>query len=229
MTDHPMTTNDYNHILAELAKLSRNHLLYFRLEVGRLLLDRFFDGDIATYRSVAPNKGTSFAAFASSCADQLGELGLGEQVLRQCILAHVTVRELPAAAAHQLGFSQVVELTRVPDAANRRALAQAAVDNHWTSRQIKDAAAAIAAGKWIDGDPHTPGLQPPAADPEEPGAPQQGRVITRVEKAAAQLGELAAQLEAVAEHKLSGPRRARLQAALDQLEARLQAMRARLG
>ena len=223
---------DFADILTDLAQLSRNHLVFFRLEVGRLLLHRFYGGDVAAYQSKSSTKPNAFGAFTAACAADLAELGLSEQTLRQCLVAHIAVSALPAPTVHQLGLSQVVELARVSDAANRRVLAQAAVDNHWTGKQIKQAAAAVAAGRWIDGDPATPGLQPPALgddDEDEAKKPQQGRVVRRFEKAASQLGELQAQFAAVAGQKLSARRRARLHAALDQLQAQIDGMRGRLG
>ena len=75
-------------------------------------------------------------------------------------------------------FSHIVELARVGDGATRSVLAQAAVENQWSSRQLRDAAQAAAAGKWIDGDP-SPGLQPVAPDKEEK-IPQLGRVVSRL-------------------------------------------------
>ena len=77
------------------------------------------------------------------------------------MVAHITVAGLPAATAEKLAFAHVVALVRVSDAATRGVLAHAAVENGWTSRQLKDAAAAVGAGEWIDGNPHTPGLPPP--------------------------------------------------------------------
>ena len=41
----------FTDILAELRLLSRDMLLAFRLQVGKLLLDRFYDGDIREYRN----------------------------------------------------------------------------------------------------------------------------------------------------------------------------------
>ena len=83
-------TPDYNATMERLAALSRNHLLFFRLEVGRLLLEDFFGGEAEAYQSQDPKKaGGSFYGFVESCGEELREIGLGEPVLRQCIQAHI--------------------------------------------------------------------------------------------------------------------------------------------
>jgi len=224
-------TEPFAETLAALAALSRDHLLYFRLEVGRLLLDTFFGGDAAAYRSTDRTKAHSFAQFATQCAGDLAEIGLHEQVLRQCIVARIVVASLPAPAAEQLGFSRLVELTRVADAATRSVLAQAAIENAWSSRQLKDAAAAVRAGRWLDADPALPGLQPPAA-PEQTAQPsklpQLGRVVTRFEKAAAGLETLGAQWRGLAGRKLTATQKLRLGSAVQRLKGQLAALEAEL-
>ena len=180
--------------LEKLDRLSRNHLLHFRLEVGKLLLEQFFGGEAAAYQSNDPTKPQSFNEFTAACAEHLADIGLGDQVLRHCINAHIVVKALPPPTAAKLAFTQVVELTRVPDVATRNLLAQAAVDNHWTTRELKGAVEAQKAGKWIDGDKKTPGLQPTVPSPYPPGPkgkqqpqydashpPQAGRVVAKFE------------------------------------------------
>ena len=183
--------NEFSAALQQLDKLSRNHLLYFRLEVGKLLLTESYDGAVAAYHSQDPAKPHKFNQFISTCAQDLEEIGLAGQVLRQCIVAHMMVKALPPPTVAKLQFSQVVELTRVADPATRSVLAQATVDNHWSCRQLKDAAKAANAGNWLDGDPKTPGLQP-VAPPAVVHPVQVGRLVTRFEKMAKQAAELVA-------------------------------------
>lgn len=109
-------------------------------------------------------------------------------MLRQCIVAHIVVKTLPPPTAAKLALTQVVELTKVPDTATRNLLAQAAVENHWTTRELKGAVEAQRAGKWIDSDKKTPGLQPPEpTDKQAPqysaeNRPQAGRVVAKFER-----------------------------------------------
>lgn len=184
--------NDFSEMLKQLDELSRNHLLYFRLEVGKLLLQEFYDGDFAAYTNPDHNKPQKFNEFTTTCAEQLAEIGLQEQVLRQCIVAHAVVKTLPEQTVAKLLFSQVVALTRVHDAATRGVLAQATVDNGWTSKQLLDAAKAANAGKWIDGDHKAPGLQPPLPPPVD-GKVTVQRLLSRYEKALATVEVLAEQ------------------------------------
>lgn len=161
--------DQYADTLHKLDQLSRNHLLFFRLEVGKLLLAQFFNGDPAAYLSKDSNKPQSFNNFIATCAVHLGDIGLSEAVVRQCIVAHLVVQSLPPLTANKLPFSQVLELTKVEDTATRGLLAHAAVENHWTTRDLRGAVDAARAGIWIDGDLKTPGLQPPQSVPHSPG------------------------------------------------------------
>ena len=212
----------FSDVLNQLTALSRNHLLYFRLQVGRHLLDTFFAGDPAAYTSTAKNKEHTFSTFLTTCAAELAEIGLQDRVLRQCISAHLVVLALPAATVQQLGFSQVVELSRVRDVPARLTLAEAAVANHWTSRQIKDAAEAKAAGVTLP-DPMTA----PAA-PESGPVHHQGRVVSRFERAAEALETLASQWSEQTTRPLTLVRRERMRKALLALQARTAALLAGL-
>lgn len=214
---------EFSETLDQLTHLSRNHLLFFRLEVGKLLLQQFFGGDAAAYQSFDPTKPQGFGQFTATCAEQLADIGLGEQVLRQCIVAHIVVKSLPHATVAKLGFTQVVELTRVPDAATRSLLAQASAENNWTGKQLKGAIEAAKAKKWIDVDPKTPGLQPPEPTPKHPpeysaaNPPHAGRVVARFERTVEDFKELTAQWDLVVAEKLSDGQKARVKAAVAEL------------
>ena len=224
----PNGAPDYGATLTRLTTLSRNHVLFFRLEVGRLLLEDFFGGDIAAYQNPSANKpGGTFRGFVEACGDQLREIGLGEQVLRQCILAHVAVRSLPPGTVERLLFSHIVELARVDDGATRSVLAQAAVENQWSSRQLRDAAHAARAGQWIDSDP-APGLQPATPPVEEGKQPQLGRVVSRFERSAEDLDVLTSQWNQVAGKKLSAVQKTRMKEAVSRLKARIVAIERKL-
>ncbi len=208
----------FSDVLDQLATLSRNHLLYFRLQVGRHLLDTFFGGDPEAYTSTAKNKESKFSEFLVTCAADLAEIGLQDRVLRQCISAHLVVLSLPAETVEQLGFSQVVELSRVRNVPDRLSLAAAAVANHWTSRQIKDAAEATAAGIAM------PEPTPAADDAEDGPVLHQGRVVSRFERAAEDLETLAGHWVEVSTKPLTPIRRERMRKALLALQRRTAAM-----
>ncbi len=212
--------------LARLDTLSRNHLLFFRLEVGRLMLELYFGGDPVAYQSHDPKKATSFTGFLESCKEQLSELGLGELVLRRCILTHIAVQSLPPGTVERLLFSHIVELSRVEDQATRSVLALATVENQWSSRQLHDAIQAAQAGHWIDGDP-APGLQP-VAPPEPEKAPQLGRVLSRFERSAEDLESLTGQWKQLAGKKLTAGQKARAKETLTRLKLQLKELEAAL-
>jgi hypothetical protein len=226
---------DFDALLAGLAKLSRNHLLYFRIEVGRGLSRAFYADDRERYRAGMGNKNSSFRQFVAAKAAELADLGLSERLLRQSLLTFFVVKDLPRAVVAQLVYSHVVQLTAVDDDQTRALLSKATVDNHWTGQMLQNAIDAVRAGRWPDADPAAPGLQgdpaPAAAseleDPDDTLAP--GRVVTRFEKTAKDLGSLVGQWERVPVDKLSKEQKRRMGQAITDLEGRISAIKARFG
>lgn len=210
----------FSNTLHKLQKLSRNHLLFFRLEVGKLMLGQFFDGDPAAYQSQDPAKPQSFNAFVSACSEDLADIGLSSGLLRQCIVAHLVVQALPAPTVAKLALTQVVELAKIEDAATRSVLAHATVENHWTTKELKGAVQAANAGKWIDADPKAQGLQAPGLQPppiphyDETHRPHAGRVVARLERILAEFEEAMAQWALVDIEKVSDEHKARVEKAL---------------
>jgi hypothetical protein len=225
---------DFDALLADLAKLSRNHLLYFRIEVGRRLSKAFYHDDPAVYRSSYRQKEGAFRDFVATRGAELADLGLSEQLLRQSLRAFYVVKDLPRAVVAQLVYSHVVQLTAVEDEKTRELLAKATVDNRWTGRALQNAIEAVRGGRWPDADPEQPGLQADdlaSPDPAgEPGArtPQPGRVVTRFERTARDLSDLMGQWEAVPVEKLTKEQAARVRAAVAALEGQVAEMKARL-
>lgn len=215
------TSESFHEILADLRRLSRDHLLFYRLEVGRLLLDRFFHGRAADYRDPSSAKESSFATFTTTCADELRVFGLGERTLRDCILARVVFDTLPSPIRDALGFSHVIELTRVSDASLRARLANEVIAKDWTIRDLHLAIAAAKSGDWYDTDPETPGTQPPAPRPQSGKRPQPGRLVARTEKWLNQTDEWSAQWTQVDATKLKLAQRKRAVAAVEALQAKL--------
>lgn len=212
-------------VLDHLERLSRDHNLFFRLEVGRAMLDAFFASEPAAYLSRDPTKPSKFTEFARTCRVRLDDLGLGEAVLRRCIVTRVVYDGLPRELAGQLRFTHLVELAKVTDGATRSLLATASVDNAWSADQLRDAVLAARAGRWIDGQPDVPGLQPPPAPPDTRRPPQLGRVVTQFERTVADVDALAASWEQVATKKISRAQRKRLEDAVAALEARVAGLR----
>ncbi len=171
-------------VLEQLQSLTRDFLLGFRLEVGKLMIERFFGGSIHNYRSQDPGKEASFAKFAQACADDLANLGLSPAVLRQCINARATYDALPQTVRERLLFSQVVELARVADATQRARLAMDATALNWTVGELKDAVRRANDGSYYDTEPLTPGTQPPPEDKAPQGKGRKpGRVLVQFERA----------------------------------------------
>lgn len=218
----------YADILEKLHLLSRDMLLAFRLQVGKLLLDRFYAGNVNDYRDNNPYKDTSFAAFLKTCPAELTDLGLGGQVARQCINARVTYDLLPPSVREGLLFSHVVELARLEDPTTRARLAMDTTLRKWTVDQLKEAIGQLALGNYYDTDGATPGTQPPLPHDEPEKALQAGRLVTRLAKVVDELDTWRADWAATNTGKLRGEQRARYKAALAALKAKVAAMEVEL-
>ena len=214
---------DFGETLTRLERLARDHFTLFRLGVGRLLLDDLFDGDGSAYLERDRTKPHRFDAFLRQHGAELAELGLGETTLRQCIVCRIVADGLPESVLERLRLRHLSVLAQVPDGATRSVLALASVENGWTSAQLRDAALAARAGRWIDGAPEIPGLQPPTPEPDAAQPAQLGRVVTRFERSATDFDDLAAQLS-TATRKPTGLEKARMKAALAAIVARAQGL-----
>jgi hypothetical protein len=220
---------EYADVLQELTLLSRDMLLAFRLQVGKLMLDRFYDGDVHAYRTHWASKESSFAAFLRACPSELADLGLGGQVIRQCVNARITYDTLPPAVRDGLLFSHVVELARLGDPTARARLAMDTTLQKWSVDQLKDAIAQLMLGNYYDTDATQAGTQPPPAKPEEQKAAQPGRLVSRLEKAVEDLDTWAAEWTGADTSKLRGPQRERAKKAMADLKAKVAAVEALLG
>jgi hypothetical protein len=207
-----MLALNFHSTLDRLQALSRSHILYFRLEVGRLILQDFFGGDAAIYHSRDPHKLQSFRAFIEQCGPQLAELGFSEVGLRQSVLAHLAVAPLPPGTVEKLLFAHVLELARIPDPDTRGILALEAVEKNWTKMELRAATDAA--------------LGAEAAPP--PAPPQLGRVVSNFEKAVGTIDSLTDQWTQLAGHKLSGRQKQRMHSSLEQLKAKIAAIEAQL-
>ena len=189
-----------------------------------MILDDFFDGSAEAYRSHDGTRPARFRLFLAARREQLEEIGLGEATLRRCVLARIVVDSLPRSLTERLRVGHLTELAKVPDPATRAVLALASAENGWTATQLRDAALAARAGRWIDGDPDTSGIQPPAPETEDVRKPQLGRVVSRFERTAAELDALAGQWGGL-ERRPTPSERQRMEAVMRALEARVASMR----
>ena len=211
----PLAPNgDYSSVLTELATLTRDHLLHYRLEIGRLILDHFFAGSHAAYSDRDHTKEVTFNHFLVQHGDDLAMLGLKEHTLRQCVALRTVYLALPPGAREGLGYSRTLALVTVADPTQRAQLAQSAVAKNWSVAELKQTVGAAKAGLWYDTEPDTQGVQakplaPPAAKPPAPG-----RLVARAEKWQAEFGAFAEGWTAVAGAKASALQRARLKKAL---------------
>ena len=219
----------YAEILQQLTLLSRDMLLAFRLQVGKLMLDRFYDGDVHAYRTHWAAKESSFAAFIRACPSELVDLGLGGQVVRQCINARITYDTLPPQVRDGLLFSHVVELARLDDPTARARLAMDTTLQHWSVDQLKDAIGQLMLGNYYDTDGSQAGTQQPPPRPEEQRTTQPGRLVSRLEKAVEDLDTWAAEWTGADTSRLRGVQRERAKKAMADLKAKVAAVEALLG
>lgn len=213
--------HDFTDVLGTLRSLTRNHLVFYRLEVGKVLLQSFFGGSTSAYLDRSPTKAGRFAAFYEQFEAELAELGLKEQVLRQCIVTHIVVQTLPAEVVEQLEFSKLVALTRVKDPTQRARLAKTAVDEGWPVARLREAIDLAMDGLFYDADPEQPGVQPPVQPTSDAAKPKPGVVINRVERWAKEAGAWVDALGQVEAQKLTPAQRERLRQALDEVRGRL--------
>ena len=216
-------TNEHLHtfedILDALERLAREHLLVYRVEAGRVLLDTLYGGDAQAYANKDPRKELRFTQFVTERAEALRRYGLGERTAREAIACFLTFGALPAPVRESMFYSQVRELARLHDATARAHLAVAAVNGDWTVVQLRDAVSAVKAGLPCDADPLTPGIQPQPALPPPQLSP--GRLVTRAERWTADLDRWTEQWSMADGEKLRPPQRRRLLATVAAAQARL--------
>ena len=185
-------TPEFTPVLNDVAALVHDHLLYFRLEVGRVVLDEFFGGDGFAYSDRSYAKQTKFTQFLETYPEQVEAIGLKPWLLRECVQVHIVHKTLPPAVRERLGYSHTLELVRVSDPTKRPQLANAAIAQEMTVRQFRDTVGAASAGMWYDTDDATLGVQPkPQPEPAVP-PPQPGRLVTKTETWVADAQALAA-------------------------------------
>ena len=212
-------------VLDELSRLGRQHRLLYRLQVGELLLQRFYAGDAAAYHNRASNKEANFKRFLEACREELEDLDLSEYSLRRAVVCKLAFATLPPAVRELLEYGHVLALTGVGDPTARAQLAKASVDGQWNVKRLKGAIAQFKAGRWYDTEPDTPGVQAPAIDgPAEPRGPkaQPGHLTNQSEKLVATAEQWAERVATVAPDRWSEEQKLRIRASITALRQRLQ-------
>ncbi len=216
--------------LTLLATLTREHFLFYRLEVGRVVLDAFFSGDAAAYHDKNSNKSAKLTEFLKLHADDLDLLGLNDRLLRQCVQLRAVFLTLPAATREALGYSRMLALTSVDDATKRAQIAKAAVDHRWTVAQVKGTIQNDRAGLWYDTDRDAAGVQAPnpkaVVTLEKPVLA--GHLVNRAKRWGETAAEIASDWSKVNMAKTSPAQRKILRDALAQAQAEIAGLLAKL-
>jgi hypothetical protein len=100
-------------VLQGLGALTHQHEKTYRLEVGDLILQRFFGGSAAQFSSPDLGKTSTFATFLQVHAGEVAELDLSESTLLRCVRVKICHDSLPAAAREQLGWSAMLAISSI--------------------------------------------------------------------------------------------------------------------
>jgi hypothetical protein len=109
------------------------------LAVGRLLIDRLYAGDASAYRDRNPHKQVRLRALLDRRAQQLADLQLGQQSIRNAILAVEVFDGLPTDVQARLSHRKLVELARVKDPEQRAEIGTAFAREGWDEAQFQGA------------------------------------------------------------------------------------------
>ena len=222
-------TGEFSAVLANLKSLVRDHLLYFRLEVGRVVLDEFFGGDAFAYADRSNAKQAKLAEFMDTHAEDLESYGLKPWLLRECVQVQIVHRTLPPTVREQLGYSHILALIGIGDPTVRAKLANAAITQEMSVAQFKDTVGAAKANIWYDTDDQTPGVQPKTPPVPPVYVPQPGRLVTQVQKWVGDAHTLSAGWAALDPTKVRPAQRAGLKQAIAELRAELAVLEAKIG
>ena len=73
--------------------------MFYRTQVGRVLLKHFWNGDARAFASHNPNKEARYDLFFEQCGDQLRRYGQSSRQTRDNIRACIVLDSLPASLA----------------------------------------------------------------------------------------------------------------------------------
>ncbi|MFZ4580159.1 MAG: hypothetical protein ACOYOB_17370, partial [Myxococcota bacterium] len=132
----PSLPAPYETTLSHLRQLNRTAYLAYALEVGRYMIDTWFDGDIRIYRDRRSPEHLPFEALLRDCRDDLVDLNLSPSTLRNYMLANAVWRELPESVRTRLDLTHLHSLAGVPDSITRVRLAHDAAELGWPTREL---------------------------------------------------------------------------------------------
>jgi len=75
----------FEDILDALEQLSREHLLFYRVQVGELLLHHFWENDPRQFSHSGPNKSTRFERFYEKHGESLTRYGISQRQAKDSV------------------------------------------------------------------------------------------------------------------------------------------------
>ncbi len=107
LTVAPRELARFDATLERLRQLNHTAFLRYALDVGDHMLDAWYGGEIRIYRDRKSAEHLVFEALLRERRDQLGDLGLTPQTLRNYLLAACTWRELPPEVREPLDLTHL--------------------------------------------------------------------------------------------------------------------------
>lgn len=104
-------------------------------EVGKYILDEFFDGSYENFTDTRRNKPTSFTALV-----EREDLVVPRTTLYNFVRVSHQIKDLPARVAEQLSVSHHRALLPLPDKKTKVRLAKKAAKEGWTKAELEQAA-----------------------------------------------------------------------------------------
>lgn len=219
--------SEYQDVVQGLQALTHQHEKTYRLQVGELILKRFFGGSAGQFSSTDPTKATKFDDFLDLHASDVAELDLSATTLRRCVRVKICHDSLPPLGRDQLKWSAMLAISALGDVNLRARLAVAAVNEGWPVGKVREVVAQAQAGRVWDTDPEAPGLQLPAPKPES--LPQPGRLVARTEKWSEEVIAWQQEFARIDASKLSHAQVERVRLAVATLREQLDALEGKLG
>lgn len=226
-THATIVQSQYQDVLDALQTLTERHARTYKLEVGALILRRFFAGSAAVFSSKDPTKQASFADFLRTHAEDVAALDHSEHTLRRCVRVHVCHEALPPGIRDRLKWSAMLAICAIADPNLRARVASAAVTEQWSVGKVREVVAQAQDNRVWDTDPSEPGLQLPG--PKAAPPPQPGRLVHRTEKWTEAVSAWRAEFERIDATKLSPAYRQRIHAAVATLRGQLDELVDQLG
>lgn len=219
--------SEYQDVVLGLQALTHQHEKTYRLQVGELILKRFFGGSAGQFSSTDPTKATKFDDFLNLHASDVAELDLSATTLRRCVRVKICHDTLPQASRDQLKWSAMLAISALGDVNLRARLAMAAVTEGWPVGKVREVVAQAQVGRVWDTDPEAPGLQLPAPKPES--LPQPGRLVARTEKWSEEVIAWQQEFARIDASKLSHAQVERVRLAVTTLREQLDVLEGKLG